>query len=262
MNPTRVRALVAKDWIELRRNRQTLLPVVLLPIVFALLLPTTLISATKRPEALERLGFIDSYLVGLPDAIAADPTRAMVEYFMAPIFLMIPIVVATVLATAAFVGEKERDTLEGLLFTPLTDRELVIGKILVSWIPAVAVTWLSTAIYALVVAALARPWEDGWGFPNGTWLALVAVIAPLVSFFAIGCIVLISHRASTLQGAQAVAGLLVLPVIVLILSQAMGALAFDRRVVVVIGVVAGLGDLVVFHLAVRRFDRDRVVTRL
>src|SRR5690606_31153386 len=112
--------------------------------------------------------------------------------------------------------------------------------------------------YAVVVAVFARPWQSGWAFPNGTWLGLVGIIAPLVSFFAIGCIVLISHRASTLQGAQAVAGLLVLPVIVLIMSQAAGALAFDRRVVVVVGVLAAVGDLVVFHLAVRRFDRDRV----
>jgi ABC-2 type transport system permease protein len=56
--------------------------------------------------------------------------------------------------------------------------------------------------------------------------------------------------------------MLFLPVIVLIISQTVGALAFDRRVVVVIGVTAALGALVVFHPAVRRFDRDRVVTRL
>ncbi|WP_286928757.1 MULTISPECIES: ABC transporter permease subunit [Aeromicrobium] len=262
MNAGRVRALVTKDWIELRRNRQTLLPIVMLPIVFALVLPATLIAATSRPEALARLDFLTSYLDGLPPHVAADPTRAVVEYFMAPIFLMIPVVIATVLATAAFVGEKERDTLEGLLFTPLTDRELVIGKILVSWVPAVLVTWLSTALFTVVVSASARPWQHGWSFPTGTWLALVGVIAPLVSFFAIGCIVLISHRASTLQGAQAVAGLLVLPVIILIMSQAAGALAFDGRVVVVVGLLSVVGDLVVFHLAVRRFDRDRVVTRL
>lgn len=262
MNAARIRAVVAKDWLELRRNRQVMLPIVLLPITFALMLPAVLIATTERPEALARLDFLRSYLEGLPPDIAADPTRAVVEFFMAPMFLMIPIVVATVLATAAFVGEKERDTLEGLLFTPLTDRELVIGKIIASWVPAVLVTWFSTGLYALLVAAMVRPWNEGWSFPNGTWLALVVVIAPLVSFFAIACIVLISHRASTLQGAQAVSGLLVLPVIVLIMSQAAGALAFDRRVVVVIGVVAALGDLVVFHLAVRRFDRDWVVTRL
>jgi len=258
----RVRALVLKDWIELGRNRQVLLPIVLLPTVFALFLPVTLIAVSRQPAALADLDFLHSYLEALPRDVAADPTRALVEYFMAPMFLMIPVVVATVLATAAFVGEKERDTLEGLLFTPLTDRELVVGKILVSWVPAVLVTWLSTALYALVVAAMVQPWEDGWRFPNGTWLALVLVLAPLVSFFAIGCIVLISHRATTLQGAQAVSGLLVLPVILLIVSQAAGELAFDHRVVVAVGALAALGDVLVFHLAVRRFDRDRVVTRL
>jgi len=259
---TRVWALVRKDWLELGRNRQVLLPIVLLPVVFALLLPATLIAASHQPDALAELDFLGSYLEALPAGVAADPTRALVEFFMAPMFLMIPIVVATALATAAFVGEKERDTLEGLLFTPLTDRELIVGKIVVSWVPAVLVTWLSTAIYALVVSVMARPWEHGWTFPTGTWLALVLVLAPLVSFFAIGCIVLISHRATTLQGAQAVSGLLVLPVVLLVVSQAAGELAFDRRVVVAVGLAAALGDLVVFHLAVRRFDRDRVVTRM
>lgn len=262
MNGRRVRALVRKDWLELSRNRQTLLPVILLPIVLAFLMPATLLAATLDPEALASIGVLASYLDDLPPELAADPTRAVAQYLLAPVFLMIPVVVATVLATAAFVGEKERDTLEGLLFTPMTDRELVSAKILATLVPSILVTWGSMAIYTVLVNVIARPWRHGWSFPTPTWLVLVAVIAPLISFFAIGCIVLISHRASTLQGAQAVSGLLVLPVILLAVTQLSGDLAFDSRLVVVVGVVAFLGDLVVFDRAVRRFDRDRVVTRL
>ncbi|HPU14276.1 MAG TPA: ABC transporter permease subunit [Aeromicrobium sp.] len=262
MNKTRMWAVVVKDWRELSRTKQTLLPVVMLPVVFALLLPATLIAAANQPQALSSIGFTEAWLSAMPGHVVADPTRAMVEFVLAPVFLMIPMVIATVLATASFVGEKERDTLEGLLFTPLTDRELVISKILATWIPAVAVTWGSALIYTAVVSALAKPWQHGWVFPNGTWLVLVGLIAPLAAFFAIGCIVLISHRAATLQGAQAVAGLLVLPVILLIMSQVAGVVAFDAKLVFAVGLVLIFANLMVFWFAVYRFDRDRIVTRL
>ena len=94
------------------------------------------------------------------------------------------------------------------------------------------------------------------------WLTLVGLIAPLAAFFAIGCIVLISHRASTLQGAQAVAGLLVLPVILLIMSQVAGMAVFDASMVLIVGIGLIVADVAVFWLAVSRFDRDRIVTRL
>ena len=37
--------------------------------------------------------------------------------------------------------EKERKTLEALLYTPTTDRELLIAKMLGAWLPAVAIAW-------------------------------------------------------------------------------------------------------------------------
>lgn len=83
----------------------------------------------------------------------------------------------------------------------------------------------------------------------------------VVAFVAIGCIVLVSHPSSSLQGAQAVAGLLVLPVVLLALGQAGGALLFDLRAVVVVASVAALEAPLVLELTVRRFDRDRIVAR-
>ena len=58
---------------------------------------------------------------------------------------------SSVLGSDSFAGEKERKTIEALLATPISDSELLLGKILVSFIPAMLVTFMSFGVYALVV---------------------------------------------------------------------------------------------------------------
>ena len=62
-------------------------------------------------------------------------------YFFAPFYLILPLMVASVIAADSFAGEKERKTLEALLYTPTTDGELFLAKMLSAWTPAVAVAW-------------------------------------------------------------------------------------------------------------------------
>ncbi len=55
-----------------------------------------------------------------------------------------------IIAAEAFVGEKERKTLEALLYTPATDGELFLGKALAALIPGIVYTWVNFAIFAVV----------------------------------------------------------------------------------------------------------------
>ena len=57
-------------------------------------------------------------------------------FLFSAFFLIIPTMMATILAANSFAGEKERHTLEGMLYTPATDTELVVGKILGAVVPA------------------------------------------------------------------------------------------------------------------------------
>ena len=72
-------------------------------------------------------------------------------YLFAPFFLIVPLMVSSILAADSLVGEKERKTLEGLLYTPLTDAELYVAKALVAMLPALALTLVSFVIYTIVV---------------------------------------------------------------------------------------------------------------
>ena len=51
-------------------------------------------------------------------------------YLLSPLLLVIPLMVSAVLAADAFAGEKERRTLDGLLYLPISDRDLFLAKVL------------------------------------------------------------------------------------------------------------------------------------
>ncbi|MGL3150601.1 ABC transporter permease subunit [Microbacterium sp. A82] len=55
---------------------------------------------------------------------------AVIVCFLAPFLRVIPVMTASITASSSFVGEKERRTIEGLLYTPLTYRKLVLAKVL------------------------------------------------------------------------------------------------------------------------------------
>ena len=59
----------------------------------------------------------------------------------AGMFLLMPIAIASTAAAFSIVGEKQQRTLEPILATPITDRQLLLGKLLASAGPTILVTW-------------------------------------------------------------------------------------------------------------------------
>ena len=70
----------------------------------------------------------------------------LLNYTFLPFFLIVPVLVSTFIAANAVVGEKERGTLETLLYTPVTNRELVTAKLAGAFVPAALVTFGSFTV--------------------------------------------------------------------------------------------------------------------
>lgn len=269
MNRRRVAALVRKDFKEILRNKQALAPIIVVPILFVTVLPLLVLLLGNNQTLMASINGMQQFLTNLPDGIipegydlAQSTAYAMVIYFFAPIFLLIPVMVASVTASASFVGEKEKRTIEGLLYTPLTNSELVLAKILVSFIPSVVVTWAAFILYGLIVNFVGLPLFGGFVFPTATWLVSAILLAPLIAFLAICLIVAVSQRATTVQGAQGTAAFLVLPLVGLVVAQTAGLSLFNLGVAGIGVVVLLVIDAALFFAVVRRFDREKLVTRL
>jgi len=67
----------------------------------------------------------------------------LMDSMMATIIVVMPIILPMTIAADSVIGEKERKTLLPLLKTPLTDNEIILGKMLTAMIPGLLVSYAS-----------------------------------------------------------------------------------------------------------------------
>jgi ABC-type Na+ efflux pump permease subunit len=170
--------------------------------------------------------------------------------------------VAVGFAADSFAGEKERRTLEALLYTPTTDGELLVAKLLSSLVPAVMVAWGGLALYSIVINLAAWPTMGRIFFPNTMWLLLAIWLAPAVAGLGLSATVLISSRAKGFQDAYQLGVIVVLPVLFLAISQISGAIFIDAGLVFLLGLIVWIVDAVLLGFGARTFRRDVLASKL
>jgi ABC-type Na+ efflux pump permease subunit len=106
-----------------------------------------------------------------------------------------------------------------LLYTPTTDWELLLGKLLSAWLPALGVTWGGFLLYSVMANLATWPVMGRLFFPTTTWVILAVWVAPAAAGLELGSMVLISSRARTFQEANQLAGMVTLPLFMLLGAQ-------------------------------------------
>jgi ABC-2 type transport system permease protein len=270
MNARAIFAIVRKDLKVASQNKGVIVPIIVLTVVFFVLLPwLTRLLPLVESMAGDSLSDIQKLLSRLPGSLKQDfsglsLTQAMtvyaLKYMLAPMFLMLPIMVASVIAADSFAGEKERKTLEALLYTPTTNRELYIAKLLSGWLAAIAVAWIGFVLYTVMVNAAAWSQMQRIFFPDTMWVVLILWVVPSIAGLGVGAMVLASSRAQGFQDANQLGGLVVLPLAALFYLQIAGVMYFNVIVVILMGLVIWLLAGVCVWLGSRLFQRNRILT--
>ncbi len=269
MNTAAVSAIVRRDLTMVAQSRGVLLPMLVVPILSLVLLPVLAVVAPTIGGSEETAVFALSQVVewmsaGLQEQLAGYSQLQqwvvlVLVYFLAPLYLVVPLMVASVVAADSFAGEKERKTLEALLYTPTTDTELFIGKLLAAWIPAMAVSFGSFLLYAIVANWVAWPILNALLFPNAIWLILVFWVAPAVAGMGLSVTVLISSRVQSFQEAFQLGGFVVLPIVVLLVGQVTGVMYFSTGMVALLGLGFWLIDAALLLFGARIFQREHLL---
>lgn len=271
MRWTRIAAIVRKDLVVVARNRGVLLPLLVTPIILLFLLPgflvlgPQLLSGAAESLPTDPGGALSGLVPALEGTGGGAPPvweQVVLEYLTAPLFLLVPLVAATVLAADSFAGERERRTLEGLLHSPTTDRELFVGKLLVALIPALSLALVAFAAYSVFANVLGAGAVGGIFFPTPAWLLLAFWVAPGLAALGLGLMVVVSSRVRSLQAAHQIGSLVIMPFVLVIIAQVSGSLFFDTATVVTLGSVVWIAAALMVLFGISRFDRDRVATRL
>lgn len=272
MNWQAVWAIAHKDVSVALRTRAVALPLLIVPLVLMVGIPVAigLISgmANQMAAAETQIGELTQ---AMPPEFASryaglnDVQTGLVYflvYLFAPMYLVLPLMASAVVAADSFAGEKERRTLEALVYTPTTDRELLLAKVLGALIPGALVSLGGFVVYTIVANGVALSVVGMLILPNTLWLLLAFFVGPAAVTLGLGVTVIASARVNSFQEAYQISSLVILPVVLLVVGQAMGAILLSNWLVVLFGIVLWGADAIVLSFAAASFRRTALMARI
>jgi ABC-type transport system involved in multi-copper enzyme maturation permease subunit len=231
----RIRAVTLKELREFRRNRPVLVAIAIFPLIFLI---QPLAAVFLAPGA----------------AASSFADRHLLLYMLG-----IPILTPATLAAYSIVGERQQETLEPVLTTPITREELLIGKAIASFAPAVVIAYAVYVVFLVLVAVFAQP-AVASALVRGPDLIAQIVFTPVLAAVAVWVGIAISTRTNDVRVAQQLSLLGILPLLVGTSLIAFGAVHPTSGQMAAIGallVASGAGG---WRLVGPMLDRERLIT--
>jgi ABC-type Na+ efflux pump permease subunit len=262
-----IRALLAKDTAAARRSKAVVIPMLVVPFVLLVGLPTGIGLFARTGTAPDLSGVFAHLPSAMTRELQALPRdQQLIElvlgYLVAPLFLIVPMMISSALAADTFAGEKERRTLESLLHLPVEERDLYVSKVLFAFLPTVAASWIGFAMFAVSANVVSWPVMHRVFVPTWRWIGLIGFMAPAVAALGLGVMVRVSARARTTQEANQLGGAVIMPLILASVGQTTGLLMMPPYWIFVAGAVVWVLAFVLIRGGLARFTRDRVASRI
>jgi len=255
-------ALIKKDIKSITANKRMFSVILIVPLVLTVFMPSIFIlSAYFVPE--ETSDF-QQLLELLPSSQqTGDLTRMImaltINNIMPMFFAIIPIMAASVMAASSFVGEKEKRTLETLLYCPLTLKQIFYSKILASFAMSMAVSLISFLGMTVVTQVEILLLTGSMLLPDINWVVILLLVAPAVSLIAITMIVRGSAKAQTVEEAQQRAAFLILPIVLLMVGQFTGFILISVWILLGFGAILAVIAWIYMQSAMRKVTYEMVL---
>lgn len=124
-----------------------------------------------------------------------------------------PLAFTLVVALESFVGEKERGTIEPLLSSPLEDKHLYLGKLLVGVTTPLLFSYASIGAYLILLS------RRDVQFPDAYMLSLILMLTFAHAVLMVSAAIVISIQATSIRAASLLASFVVVPVAFLLQGE-------------------------------------------
>jgi ABC-type transport system involved in multi-copper enzyme maturation permease subunit len=233
MSRRRITAIARKELREYRHNRNVIVTMAVIPVIFAIQ-PLVAVLGIAESTVLAHEHVL-LYMLGIPTLV--------------PLFV----------AAYAIAGERQQATLEPVLTTPISREELLLGKAIAAFVPALIVSYAVFLAFVGVVVVFAHP-----GIPAAVLRAsdLLAqlIYTPLLVGWSIWVAMAISTRSTDVRVAQQLSLLASIPPVIVTVLIALNVIEAS------IGLAAGalvmllLLNWLGWRVAARLFVRERLIT--
>lgn len=260
MNTHMIWTIMRKDVSDLRRNRNAMIPMFMLPVIMFVLVPIAIIAMCYAlgDKQVNIAGIIGNYASIIPKGYNSGQSLAymVLIYYLAPMYMLIPALVANVSASSSFVGEKEHRTLEGLMSSPVTNIELVVAKAMASMIPTLICSFCTAAIYAVIIDGIGYQLFAGMVFPNLAWILIIFLTTPLTALLAVCIVTFISQKANTVMDAQGMGMVILIPFMGLISMLVGGYMSLNVQTISIAAVSLMIADIIGLFVISRITDSE------
>ena len=255
-------AVIKKDIRGVTLNKQVFAVLLVVPLALVIVLPSIFVLVTAfAPDAASDFQKILDMLPADNGARSQQQRifGLILNNIMPVFFLMIPIMASSVMAASSFVGEKEKHTLETLLYSPLSLKQMFQAKILAGFSVGMMVSYISFAAMMLVLELEVFLLTGKAILPSSSWLAIMLLIAPAISIIAIAVTVRSSAKAQTIEEAQQRAVFLVFPILALLIGQFTGILLISAGLLWGVGAVLAALDVLLMRGAAGSFTYEKLL---
>ena len=254
--------LIKKDIRSITSNKQIFAVLLIVPLVLTVVLPSIFVLVlTQKPDAASDFQKLLDMLP-VTEGACSQQQRILgliLNNIMPPFFLIVPIMASSVMAASSFVGEKEKHTLETLLYSPLSLRQLFQSKILAGLSVGIMISYISFVAMLLVVEMEVFFLTGNLIIPSISWLIIMLLIAPSFSLVAIAVTVRSSAKAKTIEEAQQRAVFLIFPILALIIGQFTGIILISAGLLWGVGIVPAALAILLVKRAAGNFTYEKLL---
>lgn len=243
MNLHRSWLLARKDLSILLRRKQLLALLFVLPLMISIGLPSL-------------VGYLIVRKSILPSEV--ETLLGAFNFFFIIISALIPLYISSY----SIVGEKTERSLEPLLATPITDRELLFGKNLGIFIPVILLIFMAELIF-MGLADLLTFGRLGYAFyPNLNFAIVFLLASPLACLYGVNFGILTSSRATNSQTAYQMGAITLIPFFILYVLGEINIVSLSTSnniLIIPIGLLFIV--LVVFFVSGATFNRENILLK-
>jgi ABC-type Na+ efflux pump permease subunit len=259
-------AIIKKDIIGITANKRMLIALITVPLVITVVLPLIYflsillspVDSSNMKELIQRLAPYYSESNNLKnDNIKFMLIDIILNDHIPIFFILIPVMTSSVMAASSFVGEKEKSTLETLLYCPLPLKKIFYAKILASFLLSMAVSVFSFTVMMIIVEILFFVFIESIIIPNINWIIILFLVSPAATVISINLIVRNSAKAQSSEEAQQSSLFLVLPVTLLLVTQVSGIIMISSvKLFLLVAAVLAVIAALTFKSSFRRFNYE------
>ncbi len=255
-----------KEFQELLRNKEILATIVIMPIIFAVLVPISMVTLqfTDQEDLGEENQLSDIFKNIAPnwDELNDLQRISLLQANMYLAFLiMIPMTVPMATSGDSIAGEKERQTIESLLAAPISETELFLGKALAASSLSIAISWVAEIIYIIFTDVILYDIMGGkLALPNTFAFLMFFLLMPTQTLLSTLIMTAISSRSKGSREAMQKCCLLATPLILFVSAIVFIPLIIHPLLCLVSEGILIMLTLVILKAAVKGFNREKLLS--